>query len=286
MAEADDDVPYLMRGVTRMMTDSSVLISSSEYLNDAELRDWIAYVMLRRNGADDPPENERTQLVRILARVQDAGKIEGLIAAERKTNAAFDAWMAEGFVSSFTKADLARCPPGSVGGLLAKAVAEGAHGAAIAPAREVKGPYDYILLRRAQTRFLEHIVCGAGFDHFGEAVTHFVHLANLFEHLGSDLAGELAVFHMLAALRYMPRTILHYPHVTMTLLQSMVRARKFGLASGPLFMARYEDVLTLSPQMARTRLGFAPVEPVDTAQASAFWAEATCEAPPKAVINA
>jgi ubiquinone biosynthesis protein COQ4 len=286
MDEAEDDVPYLMRGVTQMLTDSSVLISSSEYLNDAELRDWMAYIMLRRNGADDPPQNETLELARILDRVQSRKKIEGLIVGERKANPAFDAWMAEGFVSSFTLDDLAACPAGSVGGILRGKIAAGAHGATLVPARASTGPYDYILLRRAQTRYLEHIVAGASFDHFGESTTHFVHLANLFEHLGADLAGELAVFHMLAALRYMPRTVLHYPQVTMTLLQSITKARKFGIASGPIFSLKYEDVLKLSPEMARTRLGLAAAEEIDTGAASAFWAEERDEAPPRAVINA
>ncbi|HEY3696801.1 hypothetical protein [Phenylobacterium sp.] len=286
MDEAEDDVPYLMRGVTRMVTDSSVLISSSEYLNDAELRDWTAYIMLRRNGADDPPETETVDLARILGRVQSRGRIEGLIAEERRTNAAFDAWMSEGFVSTFTLDDLAACPAGSVGRVLGSRIAAGAHGAKLVPAREAKGPYDYVLLRRAQTRWLEHIVAGASFDHFGESTTHFVRLANLFEHLGADLAGELAVFHMLAALRYMPRTVLHYPQVTMTLLQSLTRARRFGIASGPIFSLKYEDVLKLSPEMARTRLGLAAAEDIDTGAASAFWAEALDEAPPRAAINA
>jgi ubiquinone biosynthesis protein COQ4 len=274
MDEACDDIPYLMRGVTRMTTESSVLISSSPYLNDAGLRDWIAYAMLRRNGADDPPENELVELAPILARVQHRAAIRRLIAEERARNGAFDAWLAERFVSTFTEDDLAACPPGSVGAILKAQIARGAHGARIVSPRPVSDDYDYILLRRDQTRWLEHIVAGASFDHFGEATVHFTHLANLFRHLDARLAGELAVFRIFAALRYIPRTILHYPQATMTLLQAIVRGRKLGLDSGPLFMARYEDVLNLSPEMARARLGLAATEEVDTSAASAIWTEA------------
>ena len=273
-----DEVPYLLRGVTRLATESSVLISSSDYLNDAALRDWIAYAMLRRNGADDPPERELERLAPILARVQDRPRILRLIAAERRANPAFDAWLAARFVSTFSPDDLAACPPGSVGAILRAAVETGA--ARLVPARPVVDDYDYILLRRDQTRWLEHIVAGASFDAFGEFTTHVVHLANLFRHLAPDLAGELAVHRMFCALRAIPRTILHYPQTTLAMLDALVRGRRFGLDSGPVLTARYEDVLALAPAQARQRLGLAAAEDVDTSGPAAIWSEETAFRPP------
>jgi ubiquinone biosynthesis protein Coq4 len=273
-----DEVPYLLRGVTRLATDSSVLISSSDYLNDAALRDWIAYAMLRRNGADDPPERELERLAPILARVQDRPRIGRLVAGERRANPAFDAWLSERFVSTFTLDDLAACPPGSVGAILSEAVQAGR--ARLVPPRPVADDWDYILLRRDQTRWLEHIVAGASFDAFGEFTTHVVHLANLFRCLSPDLAGELAVHRMFAALRAIPRTILHYPQTTLAMLDALVRGRRFGLESGPVLMAKYEDVLHLPPVQARGRLGFAAAEAVDTSEASAIWSEETSVRPP------
>ena len=46
----NDDIPYLLRGINPVATDSSVLVSSSKYLNNPELRDWVATHMLRRSG--------------------------------------------------------------------------------------------------------------------------------------------------------------------------------------------------------------------------------------------
>lgn len=37
-----DDLPYLARGAQPMTTESSTLISSSAYLNEPRLRDWLA----------------------------------------------------------------------------------------------------------------------------------------------------------------------------------------------------------------------------------------------------
>ena len=42
-----DDVPYLARGVMPVETPSSVLVSSSKYLNNAALREWLAMILLR-----------------------------------------------------------------------------------------------------------------------------------------------------------------------------------------------------------------------------------------------
>ena len=61
-----DDIPYLARGVALLGTDSSVLISSSKYLNDPRLRDWIAKIALRRNGPDYPPAAETHDFEHIL----------------------------------------------------------------------------------------------------------------------------------------------------------------------------------------------------------------------------
>ena len=60
------DYSYLMKGIGSVETDSSVLVSSSRYLNDARVRDWVATHLLRRNGADVPTPSDSIQLVEIL----------------------------------------------------------------------------------------------------------------------------------------------------------------------------------------------------------------------------
>ena len=41
-----DDIPYLARGVKQLGTESSVLVSSSKYLNHPRLREWIAFSII------------------------------------------------------------------------------------------------------------------------------------------------------------------------------------------------------------------------------------------------
>ena len=59
------DIPYLMRGVMPVDTHSSVLVSSSKYLNNPRLRDWLATIALRKNGPDFPPPAEMHEFLGI-----------------------------------------------------------------------------------------------------------------------------------------------------------------------------------------------------------------------------
>ena len=91
--EPEDEVPYLLRGVHEIPTESSVLVSSSQYLNDLDLREWVAFIMLRRNGPDYPPELEMAELEQILPKVQGRARLEELVVAERASNPKFNAWL-------------------------------------------------------------------------------------------------------------------------------------------------------------------------------------------------
>ena len=70
-----DPTPYLARGVNLLATESSVLVSSSKYLNSARLREWVALAAMRRNGPDYPPAAEMHELIQILAGLRDFEKI-------------------------------------------------------------------------------------------------------------------------------------------------------------------------------------------------------------------
>ena len=99
-------------------TQSSVLVSSSPWLNEPRVREWIATESLRRNGHDYPLLYGMASMVHGLDAVRDNEKIDALIQAERKINPKLDAWFEERFISTFTLDDLARNPAGSVGRML------------------------------------------------------------------------------------------------------------------------------------------------------------------------
>src|SRR4051794_11682909 len=79
-----DEIPYLMRGRREVATDSSVLVSSSKFLNDPRFREFVTTENLRRNGRDYPMTYGYTTLISAVREVQDQDRIEDLFKAARR----------------------------------------------------------------------------------------------------------------------------------------------------------------------------------------------------------
>lgn len=265
------DYSYLMQGIMPVATDSSVLVSSSKYLNDARVRDWVATHLLRRNGPDVPTPSDSIQLVQILREVQDVDHINALFAAERTNNPALDAWFQEGFSSSFSLETLKQYAADTVGGIFYTQLTDNALDVNIVPPFVPRNDFEYFQLRAGQTHDLEHILGGGGFDFIGELVPYYMRLTNLFVHLSPELAGELSAFSILGSTRIITRAVLHYPQTWLTTLDALERGSRVGRQSAPIFMMRFEDVFDLTPAAAREVLGIKGVELADTATASAQW---------------
>jgi ubiquinone biosynthesis protein Coq4 len=265
------DYSYLMQGIKPVTTESSVLVSSSRYLNDPRVRDWVSTHLLRRNGPDVPTPSDSIQLVQILREVQDIDHINALFAAERKANPALDRWFSEGFVSTFTLADLKDYAPGTVGGDFYKQLTDQNLQIELVPPFTPRNDFEYFQLRAGQTHDLEHLLGGGGFDFIGELVPYYMRLTNLFVHMSPELAGELSVFSILGSTRILTRAVLHYPQTWLVTQDAMARGARVGLASDPIYTMRYEDVFGLPLDEARAALGLRGVVEADTATASAQW---------------
>lgn len=265
------DYSYLMRGIETVATESSVLVSSSRYLNDARVRDWVATHLLRRNGPDVPTPSDSIQLIQILREVQDIDHINALIAAERAKNAELDAWFAEGFVSTFGIDDLKDYGPETVAGIFYAQLTDNKLEVDIVPPFVPRNDFEYFQLRAGQTHDLEHILGGGGFDFIGELVPYYMRLTNLFVHMSPELAGELSAFSILASTRIITRAVLHYPQTWLITQNAVERGARVGRESPPLYMMRYEDVFGMNPDDARMALGIRGAELVDTSAASALW---------------
>jgi hypothetical protein len=57
-----DSTPYFMRGLHKATGTTAALASTSRYLNDARIRDWVATHMLRRSEKDLPTHTDPYQL--------------------------------------------------------------------------------------------------------------------------------------------------------------------------------------------------------------------------------
>lgn len=269
-----DDIPYLARGVNLLGTDSSVLVSSSKYLNNPALREWIAKIALRRNGPDFPPAAEMNELLPILAGLRDYDKIEAMITAERKVNPRFDAWFAEGFVSDYKIEDLKHCAPGTVGGIYYKVATEGNYEVQIVPNFQPRTQWEYYSLRSGQTHDYEHILTGGGFNYMGELIPYWFRLSTMHRHLhDQELAGEMSVMSILGTTRYVIRTMLHYPQVWNCALDCIQQGIRIGRESEPFWMAKMEDVWNVPLAEARERLGIRGAVDLETQAEGDIWGE-------------
>ena len=269
-----DDIPYLARGIMPIATESSTLVSSSKYLNDPRLRDWVAKIALKRNGSDFPPAAEMHELINILADLRDYARIEELIAEERRTNARFDAWISEGFVSDYEIEDLAYCDPGTLGGIYYKAATEGDYEVQIVPNYTPRSNWEYFSLRSGQTHDYEHILTGGGFNYMGELIPYWFRLATIDTHIqNKELAGEMNAMGILGTTRYVVRTVLHYPQVWGTALECIQRGIAIGKQSDPFWMAKMEDYWNTPLEEAREALGVRGASDFDTEREGAIWGE-------------
>jgi ubiquinone biosynthesis protein COQ4 len=266
-----DDIPYLLRGITQMTTASSTLISSSRYLNNPRMREWVAQELLRKNGPDLPTPSGAFILSGIIKEMQDYAQIDAMMEDERKHNRVLDRFLSERFKSSYTLDDLSKYAPDTVAGKFYKQLHDGNYQVNIVPPYEAKGNYDYFLLRSGQTHDLEHIITSGGFDSLGEVVVGLAKLENIYKHFSPELANELAVMQFFASFRFISRMACHYPTVWHHMWAAVDRGRKIGMSSDCYVLAKYEDVFHLTPEEARKVMGVRNVEEVDTAAASAIW---------------
>lgn len=268
-----EDIPYLMRGIVPVGTDSSVLISSSKYLNNPHLREWVAKILLRRNGPDVPPPAEMYEFVQILDTLRDFDAIEAMFTAERKLNPELDAWFNEGFISTYKIEDFAGYAAGTLGGIFYQQMTSGDYEIQITPWGEPRSQLDFYNLRSGQTHDFEHILCGGGFNFMGELVPYWYRLTNVPKHLHDpELAAELNVIQIFGSLRYTVRTMLHYPQVWPTAVDAIQRGMQVGQQSDALFLKKLEPVFHLPLAEAREALGVRGARDVDTSREGAFWA--------------
>lgn len=268
-----DDIPYLFRGVMPVETPSSVLVSSSKYLNNPRLREWLAMILLRKNGPDLPPPAEMYEFLGILDELRDYDRVEQMFTDERKVNPELDAWFAEGFHSTYEIDDFKQYEPGTLGGIFYSWITEGNYEIQITPWQEPRTQMEFYNLRSGQTHDFEHILCGGGFNFMGELVPYWYRLTNVFKFIRNpELAAEVSMIQIFGSLRYTVRTILHYPQVWSTCVDAIQRGMKVGQESDALFMKKLETAFHLPLQEARAALGVRGAVDVDTSREGAFWA--------------
>ena len=105
---------YLGKNIRLEAPTSSLMKSTSEWLNHPIIREVLPIWLLRKNGPDFPVEADHTLgLSKAFDDVVPSARLAELLEEERRINPEFDAWVAEGFVSNYDNEHFNQYAPGT-----------------------------------------------------------------------------------------------------------------------------------------------------------------------------
>ena len=268
---------YLGKNIRKVEASSSLLQSTSVWLNNGKVRELIAVWLLRKNGPDFPVEADHTLgLAAAFGEVLPDAEVLAMFEAEMAANPELDAWVRQAHVSTYQNEDFLRYPAGTVGGMIGHQIRE--HGFDLTLGvgnRSAAGlnPLQYFRLRAGQAHDFEHIITGGQFNSIGEIAVTFGRSANQSRHFSPRLASALNAYMMFAGLRMVTRSLLHYPETWVTALQCLEQGIRVGLASPPFWYFKWEDVFEMTPAEARRHFGVPAIDFVDSEAASVIFRE-------------
>lgn len=254
---------YFNGRIQAVSTSSSVLVSSSKYLNHAELRSLIAQEMLRRNGADLPNTAFIPQVAAILASLEDMGDLMRLFEEEKARLPKFREWLEKRQLADYSIEEVKDCAPGTLGAALHDFMVNSGYQLDIFFKEvQVVNDYTFYLRQTALTHDIEHMISGFGPNHGGE-----VALLNANMHAKARyFRPELAAFFNRIQYYLKAKTImkdgLHYPEAMVINLeaehQGAVQGRNWKY---PLMLAPWRDWTDWQVSDIREELGITPVPP-------------------------
>lgn len=172
MSEAkigDADRAYFNGNIRKVETESSVLVSSSKYLNNPALRGLIAQEMLRRNGPDLPNTAYIPEVAQILHDLEDMARVMELFEIEKARLPLFRQWLDNRSLSNFTLDETRHCAPGTLGAAIHDFMANSGYQLDLFFQEiQVVNDFTFYLRQTALTHDIEHIVSGFGPNHGGE----------------------------------------------------------------------------------------------------------------------
>lgn len=266
MQEAD--LPYLQRGRRKVETESTALISSSKYLNDYRIREWMVNQCLKKQGRDMPSTFGIPMLIEAVREVQDHERIEELFNEARRTWPELDRWLDERWLSPLRRDDMKSCPPGSIGGIWYNQLVTANLEVDIIPVFQPKTGFEYFFMRGVQIHDFMHILAGGEFNDVGEVIPSYLKYGNLFRWFSPELAGLLNVQNTFLTGPMLIRNALHYPDIFMRTWELANYAMEVGKNSDALFLPRYEDWLDLPLEEARKKFGVRGARDHDTKRES------------------
>jgi ubiquinone biosynthesis protein COQ4 len=257
------DLDYLNSGSKEIRTESSVLVSSSPYLNHAKLRDLIAQEMLRRNGADLPPAAFIGDVAQIFHQLEDQANIQRLFELEKKRLPDFRAWLERRQLADFKAEELKDCAPGTLGAVIYDFLANSGYKTDFFfQGMKVETDFEFCQKERALTHDIEHMITSFETDHAGEMALLAANARAIYKYFRPELA---AFFHRVGTYlqaKTLMKSGLFYPEAFKVELE----AQDLGAQQGhnwkmPLMMLPYRDLVHTQINDIRAEYGITPTIP-------------------------
>ena len=246
-------------------TTSSVLVSSSPYLNHAGLRALIAQEMLRRNGPDLPNTAFIPEVAQILHQLEDMPSILGLFEAEKARLPQFREWLEGRKLSNFSVEEVKDCAPGTLGAALHDFMLNSGYTLDIFFQEiEVVNDFTFYLRQTSLNHDIEHIVTGFGPNHGGEIalITANMHSRTLY--FRPELAAFFSRVQSYLRAKVLLRDGLYYPEAAAVQFEAeYIGAQQARNWRYPIMIAPWRDYVDWQIADIREELGIAPVVPAD-----------------------
>ena len=269
MSEArisDADRDYFNGTIKTIATESSVLVSSSRYLNNAPLRALITQEMLRRNGPDLPNTAYIPEVAQILHDLEDMHAVIGLFEAEKARMPRFREWLENRSLANFTIAELEHCVPGTIGARIRDFMVNSGYQLDLFFQEvQVVNDFTFYLRQTALTHDIEHMITGFGPNHGGEValLTANMHAKARYFH------PSLSAFFSRIATYLKAKTIMkdgfHYPEAMVLNLEAEFRGADQGRNwAYPLMLFDWRANVDRQIDDIRVELNITPILPQGT----------------------
>jgi len=250
-----DEIAYLKGGIKPLSTRSSVLVSSSKYLNSVALRNVVAQEMLRKVGSDLPPAYYIPEIGAAFDEVSNPDHTLALFKEERSRNSRFSSWLDQGFISDLSPEKLQKYKPGTLGEQVYLFVVKSGLDIDFMFKGIPENDHQYWLKRFIQAHDIQHMVTGFDVSPLGEYALIMLNSTNYYDHFGPALAAELSQQTTLQVASGWMRATLHYPETLPLFWDGVDLARRMAKAlPQPLFYERWEDYWDISIAEIRQQL--------------------------------
>jgi ubiquinone biosynthesis protein COQ4 len=256
---------YFNGAIRKVETESSVLVSSSKYLNNSELRHLIAQEMLRRNGTDLPNTAYIPEVAQALMMLEDFGRIMALFEEEKARLPEFKRWCDTRALCDYKKDEVKDCTPGTLGAALYDFMVNSGYELDVFY-REIQVVNDltFYLRQAALTHDIEHIVSGFGPNHGGEVALLNANMHSKARYFHPELAAFFNRIPTYLKAKTIMKDGLHYPEAMVLNLeaeyQGAVQARSWKY---PLMLADWRAMTEWQIVDIREELGITPIPAPD-----------------------